>query len=198
MSTPMDWQPTEAIQAKTGAMKRIYSPVDWKPERAIQAKMGWWKDNNKKKQTKANMQKCIDHRCDIQSVLNIKTSSNGSTIKRFHSLQVYEWDIAPCPQQWFRCVFQRRYLQREISQAYVRAWAITCPIFQCFVHLCEVVSARCQPSCTSKHSYMHNHASYMLMHLIKLSHCSYISAFSIPMLISVKINHVNFKPLLSC
>ena len=41
MSTPMDWQPIKAIQAKTGAMKRIYSPVDWKPERAIQAKMGW-------------------------------------------------------------------------------------------------------------------------------------------------------------
>jgi len=118
--------------------------------------------------------------------------------KRFYSLQVHEWDVAPCPQQWFRGVFQRRYLQKEISQAYVRARAITCPIFQSFVYLCEIVSASCQPSCTSKHSYMHNHASYMLMLLIKLLCCSYTFAFSIPMLISVKINHVNFKPLLSC
>jgi len=45
---------------------------------------------------------------------------------------------------------------------------------------------------------MHNHASYMFMHLIKLLCYSYTFAFSIPMLISVKINHVNFKFILSC
>ena len=43
---------------------------------------------------------------------------------------------------------------------------------------------------------MHNHASYVFMHLIKLSCYSYASAFAIPMLISVKINRVNFKFLL--
>jgi len=85
-----------------------------------------------------------------------------------------------------------------LSQVYVRARAITCPIFRCFVCLCEIVSANCQPSCISKHPYMHNHAFYMLMHLIKLLCWSYTFAFSIPMIISVKINHVNFKPLLSC
>jgi len=84
-----------------------------------------------------------------------------------------------------------------ISQAYVRARAITCPIFRSFICLCEIVSSSCQPSCTSKHPCMHNHASYMLMHLIKLLCYSYTFAFSIPMSISVKINHVNFKPLLS-
>jgi len=84
-----------------------------------------------------------------------------------------------------------------LSQVYVRARAITCPIFRCFVCLCEIVSTNCQPSCISKHPYMHNHASYMLMHLIKLLCCSCTFAFSIPMLIFVKINHVNFKPLLS-
>ena len=46
---------------KNRGIWKIYSPVDWKPERAIQAKMGW-----KKKRTKANMQKSIDHRCDVQ------------------------------------------------------------------------------------------------------------------------------------
>jgi len=31
----------KAIQAKNGAMKRIYSPVNRKPERAVQAKVGF-------------------------------------------------------------------------------------------------------------------------------------------------------------
>ena len=74
-----------------------------------------------------------------------------------------------------------------------RARATTRPIFQCFVCLCEIMPINCQPSCISKHSYMHNHAFYMFMHLIKLSCYSYTFAFSIPMSISVKINHVNSK-----
>ena len=78
-------------------------------------------------------------------------------------------------------------------QIHVRARAITCPILQCSVCLCKIMSTNCQSSCISKHSYMHNHASYMLMHLLKLSCCSYASALSIPMLISIKINHVNSK-----
>jgi len=83
--------------------------------------------------------------------------------------------------------------EKEILQIYVRARAITCPIFQCYVCLCEILSTNCQSSCMPKHSYMHNHASYMFMHLIKLSCYSYASAFSIPMLISIKINLVNSK-----
>ena len=74
--------------------------------------------------------------------------------------------------------------------------AITCPIFQCFVCLCEIVSTNCQSSCILEHSYMHNHAFYVFMHLIKLLCYSYAFAFSIPLLISIKINHVNFKFLL--
>ena len=83
--------------------------------------------------------------------------------------------------------------EEELLQIYVRARAITCPIFQCFVCLCEIMSANCQSSCISKHSYMHNHASYVLIHLIKLLCYSYTFASSIPMLISV-----NFKILQSC
>ena len=73
------------------------------------------------------------------------------------------------------------------------------------VCLCEIVSTNYQSSCIPKHSYMHNHASYVFMHSIKLSCYSYASVFSIPMLISIKINLVNFqifsvnnKCLLSC
>jgi len=86
--------------------------------------------------------------------------------------------------------------EEELLQIYVRARAITCPIFQCSVCLCEILPTNCQSSCISKHSYMHNHASYVLMHLLKLSCYSYASALSIPMLILIKINRVNFKFLL--
>jgi len=84
----------------------------------------------------------------------------------------------------------------ELLQMYVRARAITCPIFQYFVCLCEIVPTNCQSSCISKHAYMHNHASYVFMHLTRSSCYSYAFAFSIPMLISVKINRVKFKFLL--
>ncbi len=144
MSAPLDWQPTKAIQAKTGAVKRIYSPVDRKPERAIQEKMGWWK--NKQKQT-CKRALTIDAISKMCSTLQHPTMTVPS--KRFYSLRVYEWDATPCPQPWSRCVFQRRQLQKGFPQAYVRARAITCPIFQCFVYLCEIVSTNCQPSCTS-------------------------------------------------
>jgi len=84
----------------------------------------------------------------------------------------------------------------ELLQTYVRARAITCPIFPCFVCRCEILSTKYQSSCIPKHSYMHNHASYVFMHLIKSLCYSYAFAFSIPVLISIKVNHVNFKVLL--
>jgi len=86
--------------------------------------------------------------------------------------------------------------EEELLQICVRARAITCPTFQCFVYLCEIVSTNCQSSCIPKHPYMHNHASYMFMHLIKLLCYPYASAFPIPMSISIEINRVNFKFLL--
>jgi len=39
------------------------------------------KNGMMKKQTKANMQKSIDHRCDIQDVLNITAPNNDGAIK---------------------------------------------------------------------------------------------------------------------
>ena len=75
-----------------------------------------------------------------------------------------------------------------------------------FVYVYEVVSTSCQPSCTSKHSYMHNHASYMLMHLLKLLHYSYTLHFRFLwwslsksiMSISSFYCHANFKIQQSC
>ena len=77
-----------------GNEKNLF-PGGLKTRKGDPGKNGMTKKTNKSKHAKS-----IDHRCDIQSVLDIRASSNGSAIKRFHSLQVYEWDMAPCPQQW--------------------------------------------------------------------------------------------------
>jgi len=130
--------------------------------------------------------KSIGHRCDAQSTcVTVPTSS--STIQT---------STASCLQRWSRRIFKRRPPQKRNFCIYVRARAITCPMFQCFVCLCEILSTNCQSSCISKHSYMHNHASYVFIHSMRSSCYSYASAFSIPMLISIKINFVNFKFLL--
>jgi len=135
------------------------------------------------------MQKSIDHKCDVRSIyVTVPTSS--------HTVQtVFLYDFTASYLQ----AMVSMYLQTTASpeeEPFVGARAITCPIFRCFICLCEIVSTNCQSSCISKHSYMHNHASYVFMHLIRLSCYSYASAFSIPMLISIKINRVNFKFLL--
>jgi len=133
--------------------------------------------------------KSIDHRCDVQSTcMTVPTSSNTT-----QTIFLYNF-TASCIQAMVSMYLQTTAPpEEELLQIYVRARAITCPIFQCFVCLCEILSTNCQSSCISKHSYMHNHASYVFMHSIRLSCYSYASAFSIPMLISIKINLVNFK-----
>jgi len=143
------------------------------------------KNEMKKKQTC----KGIDHRCDVQSTyVTAPTSSN--TIQ---TVFLYNF-TASCIQTMVTMYLQTTASpEEELLQVYVRARAITCPIFQCFVCLCEILSTNCQSSCMSKHSYMHNHASCTFMHLVKLLCYSYASAFSIPMLISIKINPVNFQ-----
>ena len=102
---------------KQGHLK-IYSPVDWKPERAIQAKIGWYK-KKKTNKSKHAKKKSIDHGCIIQSALDSRASSNSSTIKRSHSLQVYERDTIPSLQQWPWCVFKRRHPQKRNSCKYM-------------------------------------------------------------------------------
>ena len=92
--------------------------------------------------------------------------------------------------------------EEELLQVYVRARAITCPIFQRFVCLCEILSTNCQSSCIPKHAYMHNHASYMFTHLVKLSCYSYTSAFYVNLnqtqSCQLQIPSANNKCLLSC
>jgi len=147
-----------------------------------------------KKKYKKNTQTCksIDHRCDVRNILRDRSNK-----QQYHSvclpLQFYSFLPSTMVSMYLRTTASP---EEELLQVYVRARAITCPIFQCFVCLCEIVSTNCQSSCISKHSYMHSHASYVFMHLIKLSCHSYIFAFSIPMLISIKVNRVNFKFLL--
>jgi hypothetical protein len=82
-----------------------------------------------------------------------------------------------CPQPWFRYVSQRRSLQRGFPCAYVVARATTCPIFQCLVCLCEITLPNYKPIMHFKHSYMHNHAFYVLIHLMILLYHTYMLHF---------------------
>jgi len=172
---------------KSRGKQENYSPVGRKPERAIQAKMGWWK-NEKMKWKKTNMQK---HWPPMRCPKHLRDCSHKQQyLSNCFPLRCYSF----LPSMTVSMYFQTTASPEEGPlQIYVRARATTCPIFQWFVCLCETVSTNCQSSCIPKHSYMHNHASYMFMHLIKLSCYSYASAFSIPMLIPIRINHVNFK-----
>jgi len=104
---------------------------------------------------------------------------------------------ASCLQRWSRRVFKRRHPQKRNS---CKCMSEREPLRAQYSSVSSVSAKLCLPNCQSscipEHPYMHNHASYMFMHLIKLLCYSYASAFSIPMLISIKINRVNFKFLL--
>ena len=66
-------------------------------------------------------------------------------------------------------------LSKEVFPCeYVAARATTCPIFQCFVCLCETSLSNYKPIMHFKHSYMHNHAFYVLIHPIILLYHTYM------------------------
>jgi len=146
MSTPMDWQPSKAIQAKVGAnkIKKKLFPGGSKTREGDPGKNGMM--NEKRDNKKTSMQK---HWPQMRWLKHLRDCSN----KQQH------YSAASYLQQWFRCIFKRLHPQKRNSCKHVRARATTCPIFQCFVCRCEIMSTNCQSSCISKHSYMHNHAS---------------------------------------
>jgi len=106
MSTPMDWQPSKAIQAKTGATKKNHSPVDRKPERAIQAKMGWLKRN--KKNEKTDMQKALT--TDAMSEAFTWLSQQAAIPFRLFFTTILQ---LPTFKRWSRCIFERRHPQKR-------------------------------------------------------------------------------------
>lgn len=83
-------------------------------------------------------------------------------------------DMIYCPRPWFWYVFQRRSLQRGFLCVHVIARAPTCPIFQSFVCLCETSLSNYKPIIHFKRSYMHNHAFYVLIHLMILLYHTYM------------------------
>jgi len=106
-------------------------------------------EKRRKNKTRANMRKALTTDAISKAYPALKHPAMTVTSEKFFSLRVYEWDTAPCPQPWSRCVFQTTAPPKGISTSICQARAITCPIFQCFVYLCEIVSANCQPSCAS-------------------------------------------------
>jgi hypothetical protein len=109
---------------------------------------------------------------NIQCLPSTDTPNNGDLYPRiFQGSLLYKFY---CPQPWFSYVSQRRSLQRGFRCEYVVARAITCPIFRRFVYLCETSLSNCKPIMHFKHSYMHNHAFYVLIRLIILLYHAYM------------------------
>jgi hypothetical protein len=82
-------------------------------------------------------------------------------------------------------------LSKEVFPCeYVAARATTCPIFQCFVCLCETLLSNCKPIMHFKHSYMHNHAFYVLIHPIILLYHTYM--------LHIQLSTVKFNVNIQC
>jgi hypothetical protein len=74
--------------------------------------------------------------------------------------------------------------KRFFPYEYVAARATTCPIFQCLVCLCEIFLSSYKPIMHFKHSYMHNHAFYVLIHPIILLYHTYMLHIQLSMSMS--------------
>jgi len=62
-----------------------------------------WDEKKKKKITRekeTSMQRALTTDAIPKVYSTVEASSNSNTTKRSYSLQVYERDMAPCPQQW--------------------------------------------------------------------------------------------------
>ena len=103
--------------------------------------------------------KSIDHRCDVQSTyVTVPTSSNITQTVFLYNV------TASCLRRWSRRIFKRRHPQkRNFCKMYVRARAITCPIFQCFVCLCEIVSNKL-PTIMHSKTFIHAQSCILRVH----------------------------------
>lgn len=132
---------------------------------------------------------------NIQCLPSTDTPSNGDLYQRiFQGSLLYKFY---CPQPWFWYVSQRQSLQRGFPCECVVARATTCPIFQCFVCLCETSLSNYKPIMHFKNSYMHNHAFYVLIQLMILLYHTYMlhfqSQFSIQLNVHFQFNSISIS-----
>ena len=86
------------------------------------------------------------------------------------------------------------FLEEELLQVYVRVRAITCPIFRCFVCLCEIVSTNRQSSCI-----LHVHAfDKIVMLFIRICILNSYVNLNQNQSCQFQISSANNKCLLSC
>jgi hypothetical protein len=168
MSTPLIDNLWRQFRQKWGNAKNLF-PGESKTRKGGSGKSGVWKWKMKE----WNIKKALTTDANIQCLPSTDTPSNGDLYPRtFQGSLLYKFY---CPQPWFRYVSRRRSLQKSFFPCeYVAARATTCPIFQCFVCLCETSPSNCQSIMHFKHSYMHNHAFYVLIHPIILLYHTYM------------------------
>ena len=182
MSTPLIDNLWRQFRQKWGNEKNLIPRWIENPKGRFRQKWGWkWKNERMKMIWKA-----LTTDANIQCLPSTDTPSNGDLYPRtFQGSLLYKFY---CPQPWFRYVSQRRSLQRGFLCEYVAARATTCPIFQCFVCLCETSLSNYKPIMHFKHSYMHNHAFYVLIHLIILLYHTYMLHFQLQLSIQLSFH----------
>ena len=180
------------LKTRKGGLGKNEHPADWQPMKAIQAKMGQWKEFTprwienlkgrfrQKWGLKMKNEKNIEKHWPQMRTSNVYPAltrlatatcihglSEGPSSTSFIALS-HGFDTSPndgiSKEVFFPC-------------EYVAARATTCPIFQCLIRLCETSLSNCQPIMHFKHSYMHNHAFYVLIHSIILLCHTYMLHF---------------------
>jgi len=81
MSTPMNWQPSKAIQAKAGANKKRKTIPRWIENPKGRSRQKWDDERKNEKEIINNKHaRSIDHRCDVQGTY-VTVPRSSSTIQ---------------------------------------------------------------------------------------------------------------------
>ena len=161
----------EGNSGKNGAMKGIFTPR-WieNPKGRFRQKWGLKIKNEKMKYIKA-----LTTDANIQCLPSTDTPSNGDLYPRTFQGSSSTSFIALS--HGFDTSLNDGLSKEVFPCKYVAARATTCPTFQCFVCLCEISLSSFKPIMHFKHSYMHSHAFYVLIHPIILLCHTYMLHF---------------------
>jgi len=170
-----DWQPMKAIQAKMGPWKE-FIPGGLKTRKGGSGKNGIEKWKNEKWYEKHWPQMGTSNVYPALVRLAMATCiKESSKVPSSVSFVYVMWYISLI--HGFDTSLNDGLSEEDFLCVYVIARATTCPILQCFVCLCETSLPNYKPIMHFKHSYMHNHAFYVLIHLIILLYHTYMLHF---------------------
>jgi len=106
MSTPTDWQPSKAIQAKTGACEKTIPR--WVENLKGRSRQKWDDENKNGKNEKTNMQEALT--TDAMSEAFTWLFQQAAILFRLSSSTILQ---LPTFKRWSRCIFKRRHPQKR-------------------------------------------------------------------------------------